>query len=360
MVKAPFDVREEEFPRQGPLVDQHAFLLRYAILAPSTHNTQPWRFAVTEDGVRIYADYGRRLPVVDPGNRELLMSIGAAVFNLRVAASHFGFACTVHYNLSRDSERPLASVSLSPGFSSSPTDPALESLFPCIVKRHTNRNPFLLSRIPASVLDAFNGLAVHQQPSLVLSIDGGLNQRVGELVAAAERTLFADPTARKDLAEWVRPNWTDRKDGMTGAALGINGFAAAIAPWATRTIDLGRIRAAADRNLCIEAPALIVVQSEDATDHWLESGELLEKLLLTITREGLHCSYFNMPIQVTTFRPELRSLLGLDAWPQLLLRVGYCLADAVMTPRRPVEEVMVDPAMPPLQTFKQHHDQVLR
>jgi hypothetical protein len=84
-----------------------------------------------------------------------------------------------------------------------------------------------------------------------------------------------------------------------------------------------------------------VVVSEDSVPHWLESGELLERVLLTIVREGLQYSYFNMPIQVPELRLELRNVLGLSAWPQVLLRVGYCLTAPMPTPRRPVEDVLV-------------------
>jgi len=69
----------------GPADEQAAFLLRYAILAPSTHNTQPWKFALVPGGIEVFADYSRRMPVVDP-QQELLMSVGAAIFTLRVAA----------------------------------------------------------------------------------------------------------------------------------------------------------------------------------------------------------------------------------------------------------------------------------
>src|SRR5512135_2915605 len=76
-VNTPYEVHEGDFPRGGSLEEQFAFLLRYVILARSTHNTQPWKFAISGEGIEIYGDYTRRMPVVDPGNREMLMSIGA-------------------------------------------------------------------------------------------------------------------------------------------------------------------------------------------------------------------------------------------------------------------------------------------
>ena len=61
-----------------------------AVAAPSIHNSQPWRFRIRDGGIDVFADWDRQLRVIDPSGRELLISIGAAVFNLRVAMRHHG------------------------------------------------------------------------------------------------------------------------------------------------------------------------------------------------------------------------------------------------------------------------------
>ena len=70
-------------------------ILRAAVQAPSSHNTQPWIFAVTPGVIHLRADRTRGLPVNDPDDRELVMSCGAALFNLRVAAWCTGAAPTI-------------------------------------------------------------------------------------------------------------------------------------------------------------------------------------------------------------------------------------------------------------------------
>ena len=90
-------VSELDFPSSGPIQMQLRFLLRYAILAPSVKNTQPWRFAIEENRVRIFADPDRVLHVTDPNRRELYISLGCALENLLVAAEHFGFRHEVFY-----------------------------------------------------------------------------------------------------------------------------------------------------------------------------------------------------------------------------------------------------------------------
>ena len=76
-----------EFPEGADAAEKLTFLLRYAVLAPSGHNTQPWLFRVAGDAVELYADWTQALAVVDPEDRALTISCGAALFNLRVASA---------------------------------------------------------------------------------------------------------------------------------------------------------------------------------------------------------------------------------------------------------------------------------
>jgi hypothetical protein len=340
-LRTPYAVDENTFPRYELLIEQFRFLLQYAILAPSSYNTQPWKFALHEEGIAVYADYTRRLPVVDAGNRELIMGVGAAILNLRVAAAHFGFDCRVEYNQAGDSERPLAFMHLTPTGGGSQALQRQELLFPAITKRHTNRNPFLMARVPEQVIAAVKEQAISRLVSVFISRDGVVNQRVADLVAEADRIQQADPSFRRELSSWLRPNHSHKGDGIRGASVGMNDLVATVGPWATRTFDLGGVRAAHDRNLCLEAPGLIVLHSEDSPAHWLETGEILESILLTLTRNTVQFSFFNMPIEVPEVRLQLRTLLGLASWPQLLLRIGYCLVEPALSPRRPADEVTI-------------------
>jgi len=345
--RTPYEIDEHMFPYDGSPEDQYTFLLGYAVLAPSSFNTQPWKFEVREEGIAVYADYTRRLPVADPGNRELLMGVGAAIFNLRVAAEHFGFTAGVNLNQIGDSEQPLAFVSLTQALPRQSPD-VVEGLFASITTRHTNRNPFLVTRIPETVLSTLRILSEGTQVSVSVCTDGGTNQQVADLVAAADRLQCADPFLRQEHAEWVHPNWSKQVDGIPGAALGVKGMTSLFTPWATKVLDRGRQRGVADRNLCAQAPGLVVLSSEDAPHLWVQVGEVLEHLLLAIIKGGLQYSFFNMPIEVPELRTRLRGTLGLHAWPQLLLRIGYCLEPATATPRRPLQEVIVtkDRAIP--------------
>ncbi len=65
-------------------------LVRYATLAPSSHNTQCWKFRVNDQtqkrSITIEPDFARRTPVVDPDDHHLFVSLGCAAENLVQAA----------------------------------------------------------------------------------------------------------------------------------------------------------------------------------------------------------------------------------------------------------------------------------
>ena len=339
-LKTPYEVDTLAFPRDGSLQEQFTHLLRYAILAPSSHNTQPWLFRLFDNGIAVYADYRRRLPVADPDNRELLMGIGAAIMNLRIAAMHFGFDVRVDYNFSGDSELPIAFVGLSPSLHRK-QDQNSDKMFSAITKRHTNRQPFLVARVPDAMIARYTETTEDSEAFVYVSTNSTKNAAVAALVAHAERIQQSDPEFRKELSGWLRPNKTAKPDGMTGAAFGIGDMSSTLAPWAIKKIDMGGIQAKRDERLCSTAPALIVVHGEDSVPAWVAAGETLESILLSLTRDGLAFSFFNMPIEIPEARLQLKEMLGLSLWPQLLLRVGYSLEQAAPSPRRAVEDCIM-------------------
>ena len=86
-----WNASESQFPKEGTKTEQLKFLLNYAILAPSSHNTQPWLFKIVGDKiVELYADRTRALALVDPVDRALTISCGAALSHLLIAIRHFG------------------------------------------------------------------------------------------------------------------------------------------------------------------------------------------------------------------------------------------------------------------------------
>lgn len=179
--------------------DQIEYLLRYAILAPSSRNTQPWFFKVSGDSVEVFVDYTRRLPIADPSDRELLMSVGAAITNLRVAAAHFGFDTTVLYQHRPEETLPIAVVALRETCAS---DASLRALFGAIAVRRTNRGDFE----PRPVDDAARAAMcefVDDYAEFVRFIVPHDRPRTADLMIAADEVLFAKDAFRDEFRYWM-------------------------------------------------------------------------------------------------------------------------------------------------------------
>lgn len=332
----PWHIDESEFYEIEDATAQKEFLLRYAVLAPSGHNTQPWTFRTVGEGIEIHPDYTRRRPVSDPTDRELFLSIGAAITNLRVAAAHFGFDSTVLYESSETPDAPVALVTLR---ETSNPDEDLRHMFGAITQRHTFRTDFEQREIEPETLDRLCDI-VESSESLRFVLPQE-RPRASELVEEADKRLMADERWREELAAWVRPNETSAADGITGDAFGIPGPLSAFAPWLVRSFDLSETRGQRDRELVERAAGLIVVIGDDDRSSLVRSGEALERLLLSLTSLRVQYAFVNQAIEVPDIRRELWRLIRTPKAPQLLLRIGYARMTLRPMPRRPVGAVTV-------------------
>ena len=330
----PWLVDDSEFYEIESRHDQLSFLIRYAILAPSSHNRQPWSFRVTADGIEVYADYSRRLPVVDPDDRELVMSVGAAITNLRVAAAHFGFETSVRYQ-SRP-EESLAPAVVSIRETSAP-DPRLASLFAAIKHRHTNRSAFDRALLKSEARDALFEL-MSEFPQFLRFVLPSDKQRAVQLVAAGDREQMTRHAFRDELSDCMQT----RDDGLDGIP------SSRVAPWLVRRFDVGGLLAHHDAELIDSSSLLLVITAADDRPSLVRAGEVLERVLLTITRLGLQYSFMNQPVAAENLRGHLWTLIGSTPPPQLLLRIGEARALRRSAPRRPVESVVRSAEPPPV------------
>lgn len=335
LVLDPWTVEESEYPASHSDSEKLAFLLTYAVLAPSSHNSQPWRFRLTGGAAELLADRTRSLPVVDPEDRELTISCGAALYFLRAAIRHFGRRPLVETFPDPGEPDLLARVRLGP--TERPT-PEEELLFDAILRRRTNRSPFSDRMPPGWLLSALAEAAGDEGAWLRRVTGEETRHAVADLVSEGDRLQLADRDFRAELARWLHPNRSHSRDGIPGHAVGMGDLASLMGPLVVRTFDTGKGQAAKDRQLAEGAPVLAVLGTdEDTRPAWLQAGQALARVLLRARSAQLWGAFLNQPIEVPKLRPRLAALVG-GGWPQLLLRMGYG-NETAPTPRRPVSEV---------------------
>ncbi|WP_328457825.1 Acg family FMN-binding oxidoreductase [Amycolatopsis sp. NBC_00438] len=311
--------------------DQVKSVLGAAVLAPSTHNTQPWRFRCTPAGLELHADPDRALPVADADRRELLLSCGAALFNLRTAIHALGAHPATTLLPRRDDPTLLAVVR---PFSARKPDQRLVRLADAIPRRHTNRTPFDAAVIPDAVVAELRHAAEVEQAWLP-RLDPTQLEQLRELVHKGHQAQVSDPAF---LAEWR--HWTarsrDSRDGVPEYAAGA--MPSADGGWILRDFGSSRRGRVDDSE-----PVVVVIGSfDDRKADRIRAGQAMQRVLLTATAAGFDASFISQPVEVPAARAELRTLLGGGLWPQIVLRLGHG-APVPWTPRRSLDDVLLEP-----------------
>jgi len=178
--------------------------------------------------------------------------------------------------------------------------------------------------------------------TLVFVGDEATHDAIAGLVAEGDRRQFDDPAFRRELAHWIRPRASPGHDGMSGAAFGMPDTLSGVGAFMIRTFDIGGIAASGDEQKIREgSPVFMALASQgDGPSEWIATGRALAEALVTLSAGGWTASYLNQPIEVPDLRPELKRALGVEASPQLLLRVGRAELPEP-SPRRPVDEVLI-------------------
>jgi hypothetical protein len=329
----------EAYPHHMHVEERLRFALRFAVLAPSLHNAQPWLFRIEGDHVDVMADRTRALPVVDPHDRELVTSCAAALHHLRTAMAACGEQAAVDLVPFPGVLDVLARVAARGRTEPDPV--ALERL-QAATRRRTTRLPFTSGSVSTSAIDRV-WEATRAEGAELHVVEDDVKRTALRLVTDGDHEQMGDPSFRRELASWMHGNRTRCRDGMPGYALGLGDVLAAVSPAVVRTFDMGKSKAAQDIALGEHSPILALLATRgDTVLDWLHAGQALSALLLDATAIGLSVSFLNQPIELPRLREQLAGLFAPGTVPQQLLRLGvYTGEPPRATPRRALEDVLV-------------------
>lgn len=335
----PRGVKVEDFPAAASLKDKAHYLLNYALLAPSGHNTQPWLFHIEDDCVKVIFNRNRVLGFVDPDHRELIISCGAAICNFEVAARQFGLQTNV--TICPDSDTPdlLVNISLTEGKSATTEE---QTLFSAIKTRQTNRSPFSQDDIVPAVLAKCIAVAARYNIQFNHCDDDKTKAVVAEIVMQGDRWQFSQPWFRTELATWLHSSRKDSRDGMSGRRFGIPDLFTPVLGFIMRTFDIGKRVALKNSDKILTASPVIALfsSSHDKTADWINTGRALEHCLLSLSAAGYTVSYLNQAVETKGLRNKLRLLFDSLDYPQLMIRIGKA-PPGVYSVRRSVDECLL-------------------
>lgn len=310
-------------------------LIRYATLAPNGHNTQPWRFQVSERQVSIAPDFARRTPIVDPDDHHIFVSLGAAAENLALACAARGRPGETSFSAAGD-----GAVAYSFGEARAP-EPAL---FDAIARRQSTRADYDGRAVSPADLQILTKAAETTGVDLVLITDRPQIDRVRDLVLAGNGAQLADPAFVRELKSWIRfspRQATTAGDGLFAAASGNPALPDWLGP---RMFDMAfNTNAENDkyaRQIRSSAGLAVFVSAHDDKEHWVRAGRACQRFALQATALGMKLAFVNQPVEVGSLRPELAALVGMmGRRPDIVMRFGYG-PTLPFSARRPVEAVL--------------------
>lgn len=317
-------------------------LIYHSTLAPSGHNTQPWKFSVEENVIRIYPDFQRSLPVVDPDNHALYISLGCALENLIISAKQDGLTSKIEY-FPEDEMEECIRVTLT--VKSTQQE---QELFEAISVRQSNRSMYDGREISPSDVEKLLQSSIYETVS-VKPFDTKENEvePVIELVKEASRIQFSDKKFVEELISWIRFRKKEVRTKRDGLSAKVMGF-----PYMPRW--LGRIilktfakpsdeAAKAEKQIRSSSHLFLFISKKHDKRHWVDTGRTFQRIALKATSLGIAHAHLNMPCEVESVRQKLSKHLGLahGEQPILLIRLGYA-EEMPRSPRRSVDDVLVN------------------
>lgn len=318
-------------------------ILRYASLAGSSHNSQPWRTEVFGmDSILVFVDNSRKLPVVDPTSREQYISVGAFIENLKIAASCFGYhADILIHSHAVGSSAPVASV---------------------LLKRINQKNQaYLLKDIElrTTLRSVFDTSTVRQTDWMALVSEDAQNihflpaeSEQGRYVKQKELESFTQQACNKnaqdELATWIRFSNKDaaiKQDGLTTASMDIQGLGGFIVRNFYKPADSKKesfVKQGIEKTkLQVENCGgwIVITQPSESSADWINAGRLYQSVHLKCRRLHIGFHPMNQILEDSYSELDANNFMGYQGKIIFIARIGYVKDyPAPVSVRRPVEQ----------------------
>lgn len=307
----------------GSYDDPRMRALSYALLAPNPHNRQPWLAELTgDDGVTLYRDKARDLPVTDPFGRQLTIGMGCFIELMRMAAAQEGYAMEID-RYPQGEEGPVAQCRFIA--KRGEADP----LFEHVMTRRTHKEPFENRPVTET--------AATQLSALATIVTGGAERdALREISAGAWMTEMStlEPYLESvDLFRIGKREINAKPDGIDlgGATMEVLYMTGLFNHDIARNIDDPNVVAAAqaDRDVMASAPAFAMIRTPNNTRlDQLEAGRQWLRYNLATTGMGLATRPVSQALQeyeaVKPFHEAVHNQFGENGQTvQMLGLLGY-------------------------------------
>ncbi|MDV6304202.1 MULTISPECIES: Acg family FMN-binding oxidoreductase [Rhodococcus] len=313
-------------------------LVELACRAPSVHNSQPWRWIYSEHVLDLYTDSSRVLGAIDPTERQMVMSCGAALDHLQKAAAANRWTAEIDLLPTPGAPDHLARVRFV--HDAHPRSHEFD-LLTAINRRYSDRRAF--GPVPSNRdLTRYLGQEHYGTEMTVLSAESKETLAKASTLSASVRKY--DATYQAEIRWWAGHAF--RSGGIPPEALTNRADAS--------RVQVGRVFpephrvAATVTHEPVEDESTVVLLETSSDEHldWLQSGRAMSAFLLAATADGLATCPLTHMTEQSGSRRLVESLAARTGVAQVLIRVGKPMIGSPppRTPRHAVASVLSAPA----------------
>lgn len=311
-------------------------LVRYATLAPSSHNTQCWKFRIQDRTIGIEPDLSRRCPAVDPDDHHLFVSLGCAAENLVQAALAYGIRAEANapnlgasgISLNLDSTRVIETP-----------------FYKAIVERQCTRGDYDGNPLSSQELRLLEQAGTGAGVRVMMFTERPAMEKILEYIVSANSAQMEDPAFVAELKAWIRFSKDQAVKSGDGLFSGSSGNPSG-PPWLGRPLmNLFFTEKSENdkyaRQIRSSSGVAVFVSAVNDKSHWIEAGRCYERFALQATALGVRNAFLNQPVEVTKIRPQFAAWLGVGSLrPDLVVRFGRG-PKMPQSLRRPVKAVLI-------------------
>lgn len=310
-------------------------IVRAGTLGANSHNTQPWRFIVSDKAISIGPDFSRRCPAVDPDDHHLFASLGCAFENMVQSAAAFGFKAQVRFEATN---RDRVTIALDRG------TPTSNNLADAITMRQCTRAAYDGKALSTEHLNKLATAGAVEGVECLMVTDRSRMDAVLDYVIQGNSMQMRDAAFMRELIHWIRFNdmmAIEHLDGLAARSFGKLSLPAWLAkPLLPFVMTEKGENDKYAKHVRSSAGIAVFVASTNDKAGWIAAGRAYQRFALQATALGIRQAFLNQPTEVASLRPQIASYLGIgERRPDLIVRFGR----GPVLPRslrRPIEAVI--------------------
>lgn len=327
-------INSDEFINTQSNKSKLEILVKFACIAPSSHNTQPWHFTILNNEIIVRPNLDRRLKYSDPSDRFLFISLGAALYNLETASSAYGLSFSITQITSSPEETEFRFT-----YQNLEAKNIDRTTLLNIINRHTNRFPYQNKALEENLLLGLKNFLPH---GITLTNFKTENEKK-QLVDITNKSIilaYSDKLFRKELSEWIKPSLKKYELGMPGYSILVPFPFSFILPWIIKNFNISKMQQKMHKDWILNTGACAVLSGEDNIPSWINTGKAYEAMAIYAESLGIRTGIIGAPIQIGDSYLDLQKLTKQVTRPQLFFRIGFAKKIKDPSPRLQIQKIL--------------------